>query len=125
MTVTLAEQFPPGDPPAEAQPVADAAPPVADPPVEPETVDELRVAYVRVRADNEAMAARIARLEAPPVESWVEIKRAARSPSKSDCEWLRRLAKAEKVEAKKEGGFWLVDENGPKLKACLKRPLAK
>jgi hypothetical protein len=122
----LNEQEPPGELPAEAQPVVpDAAPPVADPPVEPETVDELRAAYARVRADNLTMAARLAALEAPPVERWVEIKRAARSSSKSDCEWLRRLAKAEKVEAKKEGGFWLVDENGPKLKAWLKRPLAK
>jgi hypothetical protein len=112
----LVDQEPPGD-------VVD--PPVADPPAEPETVDELRAAYVRVRADNAAMAAKIAQLEAPPLENWVEIKRAARSASKSDCEWLRRLAKAEKVEAKKEGGFWLVDENGPKLKASLKRPLAK
>ena len=110
---------------AEAHPVVlDAAPPVVDPPI-PETVDELKAAYARLTADNAAMAARIARLEAPPEEHWVEIKRAARSASKSDCEWLRRLAKAEKVEAKKEGGFWLVDENGPKLKAWLKRPLAK
>ena len=99
--------------------------PLADTASEPETVDELRAAYARVRADNAAMAVRLAQLEAPPVENWVEIKRAARSASKSDCEYLRRLAKAEKVEAKKEGGLLLVDENGPKLKACLKRPLAK
>lgn len=113
----LTEEFPPVDPPA-----ADAASPV-DQPVEPaeQTVDELKAAYAKLQEDNAAMRARIAQLEAIPEERWVTLKKVARTPRPSDCEWLRRRCEAQKVEAEKRAGRWYVNENGPRLKACLNR----
>jgi hypothetical protein len=122
----LIEEFPPGD--AVAAPTSDesAAAAAADAPVgatapEPETVDELKAANGKLQADNAAMRARIAQLEAPPVENWVELKKVARTPRPSDCEWLRRRCEAQKVEAQKVDGRWFVDANGPRLRACLSR----
>jgi len=112
----LTEQEPPADPPAEAQPVADAAPLVVNPPVEPETVDELRVAYARVRVDNEAMAVRIAQLEAAPEERWMLLKPGA-AACRQPYEHVRRLAEANEIRARGEikpgrtRGCWWIDVN--------------
>lgn len=124
----LIEHF---DPAAEPPVVPDdAAPPGVDmqpeiaavPPVDTAANDPLdRAEFVRLRQENAAMKARLAALETPALEHWVELKRAAPSPGRSNYEWLRRRVKAQEVEAKKERGRWRVDENGPKLKACLRK----
>jgi hypothetical protein len=112
----LTEEFPelPGDDAAVDPPAARAAP-------EPATVDELQAAVARLESDNAAMKARIAQLEMPLAENWIELKRVARSPRPSDCEWLRRRCEAQKVEAEKRQGRWFINTNGPRLKACLNR----
>jgi hypothetical protein len=88
---------------------------------EPETVDELKAAYAKLQEDNATMRARLAVYEAALPERWVELKKVARSARPSDLEWLRRRCEAKKVEAEKRDGRWFVNENGPRLKACLKR----
>ena len=92
----LIEQLPPGDEAVDDPPATDA--PAVDTPAEPETVDGWRTAYARLQADNAAMAARLAQFEAPPVENWIELKRAAPTPSKSGCEWLRRRVRAQAAQ---------------------------
>jgi hypothetical protein len=127
---TIVEQFePPGELRAEAQPV-DAAP-VAEaadpPPFEPETVDELRAANARLTADNAAMVARIAQLEAPPPERWMPLKRGAASCCPPQpYEHVRRLAADGEIRAKRVGKKcrrWHIDVAS--VDAYLKQNAAK
>jgi hypothetical protein len=118
MIAPLVEQFPPGNDqeanlPLDASEglspqVEAAADAPVDPPVEPETVDELRAAYARVRADNAAMAAKIAALEAPPVERWLPLKRGAAACG-LPYEYVRRLAVARRIGARREGKRLYID----------------
>jgi hypothetical protein len=85
----LTEQEPPGELPAEAQPVVDDA----APPVEPETdapVDVWKAAYAELRRSHAEQAERLAQYEAPePEEEWKPLKRGC-GVCGLDYEWVRK-----------------------------------
>jgi hypothetical protein len=118
MTVAgLAEQFePPGDGAAVDPPSRDVDPvghpsnsPAVDAPAEPETVARLLAANAELRQKNAAMAARLAQLEAPP-ERWMPLKRgAAACRPPLPYEYVRRLAAADLIKAKRERRRWFID----------------
>jgi hypothetical protein len=113
------EQFPPGDPPSEAQPVVpDTAPPVADaaPPAELDETARLLAASqahnAELVAETLELKARVAQLEAPPIK-WMRLKPAcgACRPRPVPYENGRRWCLGNVVTARRRKGsrIWEVD----------------
>lgn len=123
----LTEEFPPGD--AVGAPTSDEAAatvaadaPVADPPVELDETARLlaveRAQSAELVAENAALVARVAQLEAQKEERWMPLKTAAgacRPPQHK--EHVRRLAAAGEVKARRrlrpgnKRGLWDVEVN--------------